>query len=288
MIAGKIPLDSVWGITRDFQLATGLFSFRSQYLENLTTCEVSLQRIDKLNKQIAGWEKFSQKRKSNLKFVADERASHITIKDLTVKTKNKKTILHHFNMKVPKGKITFIKGHSNSGKTTLLRALAGLGTLTKGTIKGLPTNTVFLPDKPYFPFKQSLLNALFYPHLPEDTAKQRRLIHTLMREMNLTHLKPRLDEVADWNAELSGGEKQRCMVIAAIIKQPDCLVMDEPTARADQIQDINTKEKIENSLKKHLRGKTIIFTDQSPSGNFHDKVITMPNRVITTPKKAKL
>lgn len=201
-------------------------------------------------------------------------ADAISISDLTVKTGENTTLLSQYQAQFPQGKTTLLRGPSGAGKTTVLRVMNGTLPFSQGVISGLPQNTVFVPSKPYFPFHQSLIQCLMYPDTQPPSQEQRANIHTLMKELNMSRKIPLLDKKRDWE-KLSDGEKQRCMIICAILKKPECLVMDEATSRVDHTEGTNTKKRIEDCLKKHLPNTTIIFTDHNPSDTFHDNIVEM-------------
>lgn len=145
-----------------------------------------------------------------------------------------------FELPVNSG-VTVLFGRSGCGKTSLLRAIAGLEPETVGEIRvnGQP----WLNDGQAMPVHQRSLGYVFqeanlFPHLnvrrnllfgfqriPEDS---RQILPDEL--IALLQLEPLLDR---YPAELSGGQRQRIAIGAALLTNPDLLLMDEPLAALD-------------------------------------------------------
>ncbi len=129
------------------------------------------------------------------------------------------------------GERVLVRGPSGSGKSTLFRALAGIWPFGRGRIR-TPRGfaPLFLPQRPYFPIG-TLRESVTYPAKPGsfDDAQLR----TTLGDVGLTHLAGRLDETAQWNQQLSGGEQQRVAFARALLLRPKWLFLDEATANLD-------------------------------------------------------
>jgi putative ATP-binding cassette transporter len=109
--------------------------------------------------------------------------------------------------------------------------------------------------------------------MPPDTYS-RDAVQQALRDVDMTNLVGRLDEVAHWNLMLSGGEQQRLGIARAMLYNPDYLFFDEATASMD--------EPSEEMLYKMLLGKmtktTIISIGTVPLSSSSTSASSPPNR----------
>ncbi|MEQ8365008.1 MAG: ABC transporter ATP-binding protein [Cyclobacteriaceae bacterium] len=169
-------------------------------------------------------------------------------------------VLSDFNLKIGEGQITALTGESGSGKSTILRLIAGLEILDSGTIK-LDNKSIeqISPRKRKIGFVFQDL-ALF-PHLTvkknilfgyNGSNAQARLEELLLLT-NLNGLENRYPH------EISGGQQQRVALARALASSPELLLMDEPFSSLDER--IKNKVRAEIlSIIKRLGITTIIVT----------------------------
>lgn len=152
----------------------------------------------------------------------------LVLQNLTVHTQTGSPLLTDINLEAHAPEWVLLEGRSGIGKSTLLRALAGLWPYYKGSF-ALDGSLLFLPQRPYLP-ADTLRHTVSYPY---PACQDDRLIQTTLEQVGLDRLKNNLDEPYEWHGILSGGEQQRLSLVRALLHKPQILFLDEATNQLD-------------------------------------------------------
>ena len=153
-----------------------------------------------------------------------------SVDSLSVRTPAGQLLVEDLTLTVPTQASILIRGKSGVGKTTLLRALAGLWPHTDGSIRRpAGKQALFLPQKPYLPLG-TLRAALYYP----TSARHDPQTAEILQRCQLGHLVKALDEEDDWSRRLSLGEQQRLAVGRVLLNRPRIVFLDEASSAMDE------------------------------------------------------
>lgn len=195
--------------------------------------------------------------------------NYLTVDDIS-KSYGVKTLLEGVNFGINEGQKIGLVARNGTGKTTLLRIIAGKDTADTGTISvrnGL--NIAYLEQEPQFPENASVedcfltTNNQFLKAIrqyeqalknPEDTESYQKAFEQMERlnawdyevfyKQLLFQLK--LQDLDEQTKHLSGGQKKRLALALALLNKPDLLILDEPTNHLD----LETIEWMEDYFKK--------------------------------------
>jgi putative ATP-binding cassette transporter len=162
----------------------------------------------------------------------DTKGGDLTVDGVELDLPGGHPLIAHVNLSLARGESALLSGPSGVGKSTLLRAIAGIWPFGHGDIR-VPSNTrvLFLPQKPYLPIG-TLREVVTYP-MPVENVDDANLREAL-DSVGLPELAARLDENCHWALQLSPGEQQRIAFARALVQKPDWLFLDEATSAVDE------------------------------------------------------
>jgi vitamin B12/bleomycin/antimicrobial peptide transport system ATP-binding/permease protein len=210
----------------------------------LTALAIIIDNFDGLSRFVAGIDRLdafvkfleveTPRRAANRK-INVVRGEQLAISRLSLRTPDdKRWIVNGLSTVVRPGEGLMIMGPSGSGKSSLLRAIAGLASSGRGTIvRPDLKHMLFLPQRPYM-ILGSLRDQLLYPFAHRYYFDDELL--EILERVNLGRLANQfggLDAEADWENVLSIGEQQRLAFARIFIAQPRYAMLDEATSALD-------------------------------------------------------
>ena len=191
------------------------------------------------------------------------------------------TIVEDFSLEVDDGELLVLVGGSGSGKSTILRMVAGLDTVTSGTIRiGDRDITPLAPrDRDVAMVFQDYA---LYPHL---SVRDNLSLGLRMRNIAKVEIARRVDWASGMLGidalldrkpkQLSGGQRQRVAMGRAMVREPAAFLFDEPLSNLDA--GLRAQMRIEiGGLQRRLRTTTIYVThDQVEAMTLGDRIVVL-------------
>ena len=178
-------------------------------------------------------------------------------------------LLRGVDLRVASGEWLLIVAPTGTGKSTLLRAMAGIWPFGRGHIRIGKGRTLFLPQRPYIPLG-SLRTALLYPN-EDDTVPKERLTAAL-GEVGLGAFVNNLDTVDNWAQRLSLGEQQRLAFARILLSEPAIVFLDEATSALDEAGE----SALYTLLRKAPWRPTVVSVGhRSTLNRFHDRILPL-------------
>ncbi|MGJ4901929.1 ABC transporter ATP-binding protein/permease [Bradyrhizobium sp. HKCCYLS2058] len=197
----------------------------------------------------------------------------LSLNDLQVTLDDGTAVVGETEVVVDPGERLLVAGESGTGKSTLVRAIAGLWPWGGGSINFHPDRRLFmLPQRPYVP-SGSLRRAVAYPGAAEDWSVAQ--VGEALHKVGLDHLKDKIEEEAPWDQTLSGGEKQRLAFARLLLHSPDIVVLDEATSALDE----KSQDKMMEMVTSELPKATIVsVAHRVELEAFHSRKIVLERR----------
>ncbi|MEW6024171.1 MAG: ABC transporter ATP-binding protein/permease [Pseudomonadota bacterium] len=188
-------------------------------------------------------------------------SSHLALESLTLHPpQSERVLIKELSLSLKPGDALLITGESGCGKSSLLRAIAGLWNTGSGTIHHPPLESCFfLPQQPYLQ-AGTLRSQLLYPS--GQSALDDAQLLAILEQVHLPRLAERvggLDAVQDWEKLLSVGEQQRLAFARVLVHAPGIVILDEATSALDSANEASLYARLRES------GTTLISIAHRPA-----------------------
>lgn len=174
-------------------------------------------------------------------------------------------VIDRLNLRIAHGEFVALLGESGCGKTTLLRALAGLDPIQGGRIDAPRRPAVVFQEHRLLPWDSLWRNV----SLGMDGAGVRERAAAALAEVGLG------DRLDDWPRNLSGGQAQRVALARALVQEPQLLLLDEPFAALDALTRIKMHDLVKELVARHRPGVLLVTHDVDEAIAIADRILVM-------------
>lgn len=192
----------------------------------------------------------------------------LAVSGLTVRDRGGRILIDRADFRVAVGEKVLLTGATGIGKSTLVRALAGLWPWGQGAVEMEPS-VCFVPQQLYLPLG-TLREVLLYSAADRPVADQD--VARVLDLCGLPDLCGRLDVVERWDQILSAGERQRLAFARLLLQKPNLVILDEATSALDEV----SQARLMMLFRAELAGTALLSIGHRPGLEaYHDRRLAL-------------
>lgn len=269
-LSGEFTLGQVTQLAGAFMQVQVAIAWLVDNFRALAQCYASMQRVTELANAIDDIDGDFDRGHSGGVVLAPSSSGAVRLDELTIADRLGRVLIDRADARIEAGEKVMVSGESGTGKSTLVRALAGLWPWGTGVI-ALPAGAAiaFVPERAYLP-PGTLRGALLYP--AQTAAVDDAVLGEALAEAGLGYLSHRLDETDRWDQTLSNGERQRLAIARLIVQKPDLVILDGATSALDEAGEA----RLMATLAAVLEGSTLVSVGLRPGLEaLHDRKLVL-------------
>ena len=267
VISGELEVGRAIQAAGAFAAILAALTILIDNFESFSRFAAGIDRLDTFSRLLSGEKGCTR---STIEAIIHLPDARLSIEALTLQTpRHERTLIRNLSLTIAPGDSLMIMGVSGCGKSSLLRAIAGLWRSGSGRISAPQDHEMlFLPQQPYM-LLDTLRVQLLYPRMDREVPDEELL--NVLEQVNLADIADRfggLDSELDWEKVLSVGEQQRIALARVLLAAPRYAILDEATSALDA----DNEEKLYRLLA--ASGTTLISVGHRLSLlNYHPQVL---------------
>ena len=264
--AKEIQLGGLIQITSAFNHVQDSLSFIVDAYTEIAEYQAVVQRLSGFREKM---DEIAAERISARPIEIERGGSGVAVETLDLNLPDGQPLRQDIALAASPAKPLLITGPSGVGKSTLLRAIAGLWPFGRGRVRVGDGSALFLPQRPYLPLG-TLGDALVYPRAATELPRQS--LAEALRAVGLPQLIDRLDEEGNWAQRLSIGEQQRLAFARVLLARPEIVFLDEATSALDEAAEMSLYRLLREAA---WRPTIVSVGHHGTLRRFHDMIVDL-------------